>query len=60
MAEVTALPPISYQEAEAIAMKIDPQAGGFFRGALIRAAMEGAKLAQANLTRLGLMEKEDG
>jgi hypothetical protein len=40
---------LTRQEAEAIAKEIDPQAGGFFRNMLIRAALMGAQKQAAKL-----------
>ena len=50
MTEVHAITDVSRSEAEAIAKDIDPQAGGFFRTALARAALMGAQLQRAKLS----------
>lgn len=40
-------PVISFAQADEIAKKIDPQAAGFFHGAMVRAAQAGARLGVA-------------
>jgi hypothetical protein len=60
---------LNRHEAEAIARELDPQAGGFFYNAMVRAALKGAERQREKLSKAekagggswsGLRDRYDG